>query len=376
MRRFLNKKNAWFIGMAALCLAYSPAVLADDGGWDDPGDVVAAEAPSADAQGFKPLSQFPQAEVAPISPAPFLDNGVRGTGTAQQGSPALLSENRSPVTLDFPKVKTRQDEILAKKFSWWPTDARPSPVKDGVRSGYWWWPEIPGEAKPWGNQGYVYVRKIIFDYKSSEGEMKPSLVIKRVLKNVKVLFDFDKSELRDDARGILEDAMRMLHKNPKADILITGNADARGSERYNLKLGERRASAVQGFMVEQGLPEDRIRILSRGKLDAMAPTGDLVGMQKDRNAQFMIAEVEEVMIPAAKAHLFQDKVIEEKEEVESAIRVDTKEYTIQAGDTLWAIAKREYGDGRQWKRLYEFNKDLIPNPDRPRKGTKIKIPIE
>lgn len=310
--------------------------------------------------------QFPTAEVIAIPQNPL----------------KVPPSKENQVGIDFPKVKTPNDEIMAKHFSWWPTDAKPAPFKDPSRSGYWWWPEVPGEARPWGNQGFVYVRKIIFDYKSTEvktdqGVMKPSLVIKRIIKNVKTYFDYDKADLRDDAKEILTKAMATLEHNPKADILITGNADTRGSEQYNLKLGERRAAAVQKFMVDQGLSESRIRILSRGKLDALAPARDLVGMQKDRNAQFMIAEVEEVMIPADKAALFQDKQqIEEKQEIESSVKVDSKEYTIQKGDTLWAIAEQHYGDGRQWRRLYEFNKELIPNPNRPRRGTKIKIPIE
>lgn len=238
--------------------------------------------------GSEPLGQFPATESAPLT-----------------SSSSANLEN--PTGIDFPKVKTQQDEELAKRFSWWPTDAKPAPVKDEYRDGYWWWPDQPGQARPWGNQGFVYVRKIIFDYKSSEGEMKPSLVIKKVLKNVRVYFDYDKANLRDDARAILRDALGTLSRNPNADILITGNADARGSEKYNQKLGERRATAVQDFLIEEGLSEDRIRILSRGKLDALAPTHDIVGMQKDRNAQFMIAEVEEVMIPAAKASLYQER---------------------------------------------------------------------
>lgn len=282
-------------------------------------------------------------------------------------------------SVDFPKVQTKEDEKLAKKFEWWPTDAQPGPVKDPDRSGYWWWPEVPGQARPWGNQGFIYVRKIIFDYKTSEGPMKPSLIIKRVLKNVKVYFDYDKTEIRDDAAYILDSAMETLAKNPSTDILITGNCDTRGSEQYNLKLGEKRAEAVHQYLSNKGLTEARIRILSQGKLNAMAPKDDLVGMQRDRNAQFMIAEVEEVMIPADKAEFFgenQKKVIEEKQELVAEIKVDVKEYTIQKGDTLWAIAEREYGNGMQWKRLYEFNKDVITNPDKPRRGTKIRIPIE
>jgi len=356
MKTFFSAKRREILFILSATFLCTSFVYADVGPTDD---ASPAENPKKDSHA---LGQFPQAEITPI---------------AQTQSTAASGGNPSnPSGIDFPKVKTSQDEELAKKFAWWPTDSQPAPVKDPNRSGYWWWPEVPGKARPWGNQGYIYVRKIIFDYKSTEGEMKPSLVIKRVIKNVRVYFDFDKADLRDDAREILTKALATLQQNPKADILITGNADVRGSEKHNFKLGEHRATVVRQYLVDQGLPEDRIRILSRGKLDALAPTHDIVGMQKDRNAQFMIAEVEEVMIPASQANLYQDKTIEEKQEVESAVKVDTKDYVIQAGDTLWAIAKREYGDGNQWKRIYEFNKDLIPNPNRPKKGTKIRIPIE
>lgn len=347
--------------MAAFVLFSQSLSHADDGGPEAAGEIEASAGAYDTAPDDDALRQFPGAEVAAV-PGP--------------ASQSVTAGERNIGGIEFPKVKTAQDEELAKRFSWWPTDAKPAPVKDPERSGYWWWPEVPGEARPWGNQGWVYVRKIIFDYKSAEGEMKPSLVIKRVIRNVKVLFDYDKADLRDDAKDVLDKALYTLERNEKADILVTGNADRRGSEQYNLKLGERRADAVRDYLLAQGLADDRIRILSRGKLDAMAPTDDLVGMQKDRNAQFMIAEVEEVMIPASKAAYFQDKVIEERELLVSAPQVDVKEYTIKAGDSLWAIAKREYGDGMQWKRLYEFNKDVISDPDRPRKGTKIRIPLE
>ena len=64
------------------------------------------------------------------------------------------------------KLERRQQELdqTQKEFSWWPTDAKPAPVKDREQSGYWWWPEVPGQSRPWGNRGYVYVYKIIYDY--------------------------------------------------------------------------------------------------------------------------------------------------------------------------------------------------------------------
>jgi len=242
---------------------------------------------------------------------------------------------------------------------------------------------------PWGNRGYVYVYKIIFDYKQEElpppkpKELRPSLLIKKIIKNVKIYFDYNKADLRDDAIKILKNAVSILNKNPQTSILITGNCDIRGSEAYNEKLGRQRAEAVKKFMLENGISEDRIRLVSRGKLDAVAPITDLVGMQKDRNAQFMIAEVEEVMVPyegkppeEAKS-LEEGKFIEEKKEnVESQVQVSTKEYIIQKNDSLWKVAEKELGSGHRWKYLYELNKDRIKNPNKLKVGQKIIIPIE
>jgi len=365
MTSFFEKSRVLIFAASFVCVC--SGAFADV----DPSSVVSDE---ADKASDSALGQF-QAETSPAPLMPYPGGLPPKTSPAFTQTAVADAQTGQPAG-DFPKPVNAQDELMAQKFAWWPTDSKPAPYKDPERSGYWWWPEIPGEARPWGNQGFVYVRKIIFDYKETAGPMKPSLVIKRIIKNVKVFFDYDKSVLREDAIDALQKALFTMRNNQKADILITGNADVRGSEQYNQKLGDRRGTAVQEYLVQNGLDEARIRILSRGKLDALAPTNDIVGMQKDRNAQFVIAEVEEVMIPAEKAGLFEDRQIEEKQEITGEVRVSTKEYVIQSGDTLWAIAKREYGDGRQWNRIYEFNKDVIANPNRPKKGTRIQIPIE
>jgi len=129
---------------------------------------------------------------------------------------------------------------------------------------------------------------------------------------------------------------------------------------------------------------DRIKIVSRGKLDAVAPITDLVGMQKDRSAQFMIAEVEEVMIPytgealeAGAVPIDEGKfLVEKKQSVESAVKVSTKEYIIKKGDTLSKISKDQLGGGHRWKYLYELNKTRIKDPNKLKAGQKILIPVE
>ncbi|MFH1046037.1 MAG: OmpA family protein [Candidatus Omnitrophota bacterium] len=307
--------------------------------------------------------------------------------------------------------RKQEIESTQAEFKWWPTDASPGPVKDDQRSGYWWWPTSPGTMTPWGNRGYVYVYKIIFDYMEEElpppkpQELRPSLLIKKIIRNVKIYFDYNKSELRTDHFAILNDAVKALQKNTKADILITGNCDMRGSEAYNLKLGKERALAAKEYMLEKGIAKEHIRIVSKGKMEALAPLTDLVGMQKDRNAHFIVAEVEEIMIPypggsatdttsstttdssataeettAAPANAKQLEegkyIVEEEKDVESEVQVSTKPYTIKKNDTLWKIAKEELGSGHRWKYLYELNKSKISDPNKLKPGVTIIIPIE
>lgn len=302
--------------------------------------------------------------------------------------------------------RAEQLKKLQQDFAWWgETDAQPAPVRDQDRGGYWWMPKGPGPTSPkvWGNRGYIYVYKIIFDYKEEDlpapkpQEMRPSLLIKKIIKNVKIYFDYDKDDLRDDAITVLENAVGLLRTNKDASILITGNCDVRGTEQYNDKLGKKRGQAVKKYMLDNGIPEERIKIISRGKLDSIAPVTDLVGMAKDRNAQFMVAQVEEVMIPysgkaapegqnvtatepvqpAGSTQIGEGKyLIEKEEQVEGEIKVSTKEYIAKKGDTLWKIAEETYGDGKKWKNIYRFNKDAIKDPNKLKPGTKLVIPIE
>ena len=295
------------------------------------------------------------------------------------------------VAADKELRREREIEETSKKFDWWPTDAKPAPVKDEVRGGYWWWPTEAGSTGPaslWGNRGYIYVWKVIYDYRADElgppeaGEERAALIIKKIIRNVKVYFDFDSAAIREDTGKILRKAVATLKRNPEADILVTGNTDVRGSEAYNEKLGQRRAEAVRQFMLDNKVDAERVRIVSRGKLDAVAPVSDLIGMQKDRNAQFMIADVEEVMIPYAgdDSELIEkagdDRILVIKEEVTGEILVDTREYTVQKGDTLWKIAAKELGSGHRWKYIYELNKKRIKNPDKLQAGMRLELPVE
>jgi len=82
---------------------------------------------------------------------------------------------------------------------------------------------------------------------------------------VSVHFEFDRSELLPDARVILDTFFETAQKLSDQRIRIEGNCDERGSEEYNIALGQRRADAAKKYLVGLGLPADRIATISYGE---------------------------------------------------------------------------------------------------------------
>ncbi len=78
-------------------------------------------------------------------------------------------------------------------------------------------------------------------------------------------FDYDAAALRDDARGNLAKDSSWLKKFPSVHVLLEGHCDDRGTEAYNLALGERRAEAAREYLISMGVPDDRIRTVSYGE---------------------------------------------------------------------------------------------------------------
>jgi OOP family OmpA-OmpF porin len=81
-----------------------------------------------------------------------------------------------------------------------------------------------------------------------------------------VHFDFDKSTLRPETKAILKRNIQLLKENPKAQIRIAGYTSAAGTEAYNQKLSERRASAVQAYLIDEGvITQDRLSTIGYGE---------------------------------------------------------------------------------------------------------------
>jgi peptidoglycan-associated lipoprotein len=100
----------------------------------------------------------------------------------------------------------------------------------------------------------------------------------------RVFFQFDRSALSGSADATLGRQAAWLAKYPTVDVLVAGNADERGTETYNLALGERRANAVRDYLVVQGISESRIQTISYGKDCPVAADHDEASYQQNRNA--------------------------------------------------------------------------------------------
>jgi peptidoglycan-associated lipoprotein len=82
---------------------------------------------------------------------------------------------------------------------------------------------------------------------------------------VPVYFDYDKSDIRDDQRATLEAKLPIFQANPDMRIRVAGHTDNRGSDEYNLALGQRRAAEVKRYLIARGIADGRIDVVSFGE---------------------------------------------------------------------------------------------------------------
>ena len=103
-------------------------------------------------------------------------------------------------------------------------------------------------------------------------------------------FDFDKFLIRDDAKSVLESNAAWMKKWSAVKILIEGHCDERGTEEYNLALGEKRAKSAFDYLVSLGVSGDRMKIISYGKSQSIDPGHNEISWERNRRAQFTIIE--------------------------------------------------------------------------------------
>jgi peptidoglycan-associated lipoprotein len=103
-----------------------------------------------------------------------------------------------------------------------------------------------------------------------------------------VHFDFDRSNIRPDARETLLEHAEKLQEASDADVLIEGHCDERGTNEYNMALGERRARSARDFLVSYGIPTSRLSTISYGEERPLDPGHNEESWARNRRAHFIV----------------------------------------------------------------------------------------
>mgnify|MGYP001596578005 CR=1 FL=1 len=115
-----------------------------------------------------------------------------------------------------------------------------------------------------------------------EGEVFESSLLKPIF------FDFDKYDIQPGDAEILKGNSALLKKFPNVKIQIEGHCDERGTNEYNLALGERRANSTKKYLTSLGVTADRVSTISYGEEKAMDPGHNEEAWTKNRRAHFVI----------------------------------------------------------------------------------------
>lgn len=103
-----------------------------------------------------------------------------------------------------------------------------------------------------------------------------------------IYFDYDQADIRSDQTEILRANAQWLRDNPSVRFTIDGHCDERGSQEYNIGLGDRRANVVREFLKAQGVAENRISVASYGEERPVCTDETEDCFQRNRRAEFKI----------------------------------------------------------------------------------------
>ncbi|HXV21086.1 MAG TPA: peptidoglycan-associated lipoprotein Pal [Desulfuromonadales bacterium] len=106
----------------------------------------------------------------------------------------------------------------------------------------------------------------------------------------RINFAYDQYTLSDQAREVLAGNAAWMKANPGARVIVEGHCDERGSDEYNLALGERRALAAQNYLVSLGIAAGRLSTVSYGEERPLAPGKGETAWAQNRRAEFKVVK--------------------------------------------------------------------------------------
>lgn len=123
---------------------------------------------------------------------------------------------------------------------------------------------------------------------NSEAEKREFLDKAAAFENQDVYFDYDAYTLSEPAKRIIDSKVEFLRRYPKVRVVVEGHTDERGTNEYNMALGERRANAALQYMAHSGLSNANISTVSYGEEKPAATGHDEASWAKNRRAHFVL----------------------------------------------------------------------------------------
>ncbi len=116
----------------------------------------------------------------------------------------------------------------------------------------------------------------------------PSPDNRQVVLEDRIYFALDRAELSSEARAKLAEKVEVLRMSPDLTLRIDGHADERGSDEYNLALSKRRAAEAKRFLVQQGVPAERLQVEAYGEEQPLDPANNEAAWALNRRAGFQV----------------------------------------------------------------------------------------
>jgi peptidoglycan-associated lipoprotein len=136
-----------------------------------------------------------------------------------------------------------------------------------------------------------YVEEIIItreEDKIGETVISPEEEARTVFKDV--FFDYDQYNVRPDARPILDNVALFLSRNKNFNVVVEGHCDERGTNEYNLALGEKRAKSAQSYLSSLGVLPSRMMVQTYGEEKPLCTEQDEACWQRNRRAHFVLVK--------------------------------------------------------------------------------------
>jgi peptidoglycan-associated lipoprotein len=202
--------------------------------------------------------------------APFTGCGKKVASSAGEGTSATAKGKSAPAP-----VETVKPESMATV----PEERGATSTMDAAREG--------SEPSPPASSAGGRAEPAVPAALSAPSAEPPASLSRDVGSLVDVFFDFDQHSIRGDAQSILSADAAWINGKPGQAIVIEGHCDERGTQAYNLVLGDKRARAVKRYLEDLGVPASRLKTTSYGELRPFCKERDESCYQQNRRVHFV-----------------------------------------------------------------------------------------